>query len=544
MLNTTRIKILLTLLVIVLVTSGLLTHELYKSLKMSQDLDLGLRREVQYITVYRDVAGLTGNVRDYILFSDTRYLDEFRKNSDIIIKNLLVLYNVVSPSKRKDVEDLVESATAYTTFFEKELVPVIQSKRSNESEIKYLQLQNNNYMRDLNNKADVVTSAGRKAYDENTQKSINSGLGRIKILLILLSFCLLFMLYELFMIFKQALIRHVYLGKLNNHTRNSVLIVDRKGIFVEINKSASELFGLSTDALLNKNLNEIPALFPQLQNVTEPLNNVTLQGQGLAQHRITYIYAGRKLELVADYIPVFIMNRLFGAMMVAAPAEVQKDKHVLLDTLETERKRISIEIHDWIGRQMSTMIHSLDYILRLGASPAQEGWRENLKTLQSHCQNAAIEMRGIMNDIHPYLIDRVGLISALESYISTFERLNNIKVYILYQNRSLQVKKKDEIIIYRIIQETLTNVAKHSRATEVDIDFTVSHDTLKIEVTDNGGKVGEFTAGKGLWGMKERANLVGGDIIFYNSGSGFRVVMTVPVSSGGGQNGENQNNVD
>ncbi|WP_238473411.1 sensor histidine kinase [Desulforamulus profundi] len=283
-----------------------------------------------------------------------------------------------------------------------------------------------------------------------------------------------------------------------------------------------------------------------MQNITQPLLHSLLNQRELLRHKAVFHNDGRPIHLTVDYIPIFLFNKLIGVMMIARMANEQKDKPLLLDTLEKERKRISIEIHDWIARYMSTIIHSLDYNLRLHKDGDLKGedLLQGLIDLRNHCQNAAIEMRGIMNDIHPYLIDKVGLISALESYIHTFEKLNKIKVYIFYQDRALRVKKKDEIIIYRIIQEALSNIVKHAKATEVDINFTKQQDTLKIEIMDNGGTEGDFVAGKGLWGMKERAGLIGGDIVFGYCETGFCVTLTVPILPGGQKNGENQDYAD
>jgi signal transduction histidine kinase len=170
----------------------------------------------------------------------------------------------------------------------------------------------------------------------------------------------------------------------------------------------------------------------------------------------------------------------------------------------------------------------LDYILRAN-DQLQESVYTDLSRLRTHCQTAAMDMRSIMNDIHPYLIDRVGLISALESYVNNLEQMHGINVYMFYQNRILKTDRASEIMIYRIIQEALINVVKHSRASEVDIYFKEERETLKIEVLDNGSPPGDIVAGKGLWGMKERANLIGGDIVYSGGEAGFSLVLTVPI---------------
>ncbi len=530
------------LLIILLTTSGILLMECINSYKRSGELSINLKRTALSNEISEDINRMVANVQDYILYSDQQYLDDFKRNSSLTIKYELELYNVFNPSKKQEVEELIEFTKAYISFVEKEVVPAIQLDKKSEADIKYIQLRHKDFIRDMYKKSDAVAAAGKGEIQSYYEKNVIDRNYFIVFVLVLLLLSLALIIVQSAIMIRPVMIRRLYLEKLAASGKSAVVIVNRKGVVELFNQSARNLLGISPEAVLNKNLSEIAAAFPHLHAVTQPLNDAILHEQEITS-RVTLLLEGKKNDLLADYIPVFALGVPVGAVMVAVRAEEKKHKQVLLETLEAERKRISIEIHDWIGRHMSTMIHSLDYILRLNGGGSRDQLRESLTALRGHCQNAAIEMRGIMNNIHPYLIDKLGLIPALESYISIFEKLNNIKVYIMYQDRSLKVKKRDEIIIYRIIQEALTNVAKHSRSTEVDIEFTLARDTLRIDVSDNGGAVGEFTAGKGLWGMKERANLAGGEIVFGSTGSGFCVTLTVPIISGGRNDGrENQNN--
>ncbi len=531
--NKRQTVIILTLFTLAAVSFLFIVNESFNTQSKINDLELNFKKVMLGHEISEDILRVITAVQDYIFYSDQQYIEDFRRHSSITIKHELELYNLVSPSKKQDVEDLVEFSKAYHWFVEKEVIPLMKSGRLSEYDVRYIQMRNKEYARNLTGKADAVVTAERKETEYHFKREIIGKNTKVVVLLAVFLAALWLLIMELFKALKPLLARCAYLDRLSDRTNNAVIGADRKGNIVVFNKSAGDLLGVSPDLILRRNLSEIPVLFPNLQNVVQPLQEVILQRADLNGQRMKYSLFGKKIDLAADYVPVDFFGRAEGAVMIAHRVEELKDKHVLLETLEAERKRISIEIHDWIGRHMSTMIHSLDYILRLGRDSAPGEWRDNLLALRAHCQNAAIEMRGIMNDIHPYLIDRVGLISALESYIATFEKLNKIKVYIYYQDRSIKVRKKDEIIIYRIIQEALTNVTKHGKATEVDVEFTVSHDTLKIEVTDNGGAAGDFTAGKGIWGMKERANLIGGDITFDSTGSGFCVTLTVPVLTEG-----------
>ncbi|AQS59241.1 PAS domain-containing protein [Desulforamulus ferrireducens] len=500
--------------------------------------DQGRIAQLQQFTYNLDLLGVS--VGDYILFQNESDLDFYYKSGSDLLKDEVSLYEPENPERNKKVLDLIETYHAYLSFIESR---VLQEDIVNREA---LFQDNEEFANSLRIKANVVLNSYQQEVTSYSEAiNHNSSQIRYLVLFILIS-SLLLLPFLLYLIFKPIIKKGLYLDYCFSNTDTCLLFINSEGVVKDINKAAQDLFEMLPEALLEKNINKFPEEMPQLQRITQPLLHTLMYQEEQLKVRVTFYKDGRPIELSVDYIPVFLMNRLVGALMMARTATNQKDKPLLLDTLEKERKRISIEIHDWIARYMSTIIHSLDFSLKLhqkGELMGQE-LMQRLSDLRNHCQNAAIEMRGIMNDIHPYLIDKVGLISALESYIPIFEKLNKIRVFIFYQDRALRIKKKDEIIIYRIIQEALSNVVKHANATEVDINFTIENKSLTIEVMDNGDKQEDFVAGKGLWGMKERASLIGAEIHFGYCETGFCVTLKVPILPGGETDGENQNYVD
>lgn len=500
--------------------------------------DQGRIAQLQQFTYNLDLLGVS--VGDYILFQNESDLDFYYKSGSDLLIDEVSLYEPENPERNKKVLDLIETYHAYLSFIESR---VLQEDIVNREA---LFQDNEEFANSLRIKANVVLNSYQQEVTSYSE-AINHNSSQIRYLvLFILIASLLLLPFLLYLIFKPIIKKGLYLDYCFSNTDTCLLFINSEGVVKDINKAAQDLFEMLPEALLEKNINKFPEEMPQLQRITQPLLHTLMYQEEQLKVRVTFYKDGRPIELSVDYIPVFLMNRLVGALMMARTATNQKDKPLLLDTLEKERKRISIEIHDWIARYMSTIIHSLDFSLKLhqkGELMGQE-LMQRLSDLRNHCQNAAIEMRGIMNDIHPYLIDKVGLISALESYIPIFEKLNKIRVFIFYQDRALRIKKKDEIIIYRIIQEALSNVVKHANATEVDINFTIENKSLTIEVMDNGDKQEDFVAGKGLWGMKERASLIGAEIHFGYCETGFCVTLKVPILPGGETDGENQNYVD
>lgn len=542
--NKNLVKIAIVISTIVVLSSGILLKNFFSSFDHVGELESHYNNISSFNELSSDILLMTVNLQDYITYSNGEYLDVYLKHSSLTLKKELELLNNAGPTEKQEITDLMELTKSYISFVDKEVIPVMQAKNYSTDELRSLHARNKVYSQELTQKVHTNTKNNHQSFERFFQDTIIKMNGNIMLLLVILLSSLLVLPWVAFKTLYPLLTQCFYLDRLAKCVKCASIFVDNKGYIKYINNSAKELFGVLPSSIQEKNIQEVPALFPHLQSITQPLFQVILQQKEITKYRIILAMDGRNIDLSLEFIPVIVFNKPAGAMLVATIADAQKDKPLLLDTLEKERKRISIEIHDWIGRYMSTIIHSLDYILRLNKNASIKGeLLDSLMDLRSHCQTAAIEMRGIMNDIHPYLIDKVGLISALESFVVTFEKLNKIKVYILYQDRALRISKKDEIIIYRIIQEGLSNIAKHAKATEVDISFTVLNDVLKIELQDNGGSEGDFVVGKGLWGMKERANLMGGEIVFGQGEIGFCVTLTVPILPGGQLNEQNKSNV-
>lgn len=512
--------------VLLLLPALLLLYTGYTLPRQLHRLQQEFQIQDKYHEILTDIYHLNTSVQEYILYGDLQALNNFRYYSAETVKKELELYNLVEQSQKQDVAELITLNKAYNSFVEQEVAPGKQLQDNDDRDV--LLWQYRDFSRQLVYRADALAEAGRHG-NNVVLEHIVSLLNKEGLLMVLSAIFSLGTVFYGVISLWPWLVRYFCLGSLAHDSLNAVMIVDQNERLMYLNCSAENLFSLPREAVTGKSLGEILTLYPHLQKFVQPLHDALLKNEKISDYKFNYAREENKLFLAVDCTPVYLFRRLAGAVLVARETTKSRDGSILLETIEKERKRLSIEIHDWIGRYMSSIIHSLDYILRTDGEQLPAEVRENILRLRTQCQNAAIDMRSIMQDIHPYLIEKVGLIPALESYSSNFERLHNKKVYIFYSQRSLRLDKEEEILIYRIIQEALTNVAKHSTATEVDIHFTETKDTLKIEIIDN-GRVEETTPapGKGLWGMKERASLIGGDLIYGFQDGGFCVTLTIP----------------
>lgn len=512
----TRISAALLLVLTVLLV--LLVNELYFTPQKASELAEYSERLVQCYELSLDVERLLSSVDHYVLFRDPRYLDEFHHYSLETIRKEIDLYNVVDASVRPKVAELIDENRKYLASVEK----VLAKGGLSEAEHVYLAAA-------LRNRVQVVAGDLKQKVDRAAVAVIERETAKRFFLPLLTLLSLGFLVLGLYGVALPLLRENATLKYLTTNLRSALVITDEKGIVRGVNTAAEKLLDIDGNAVLGRPLNAILGYAPYLREVLQPLFQVFLNKKEVTNYRTSYVRAGRKQSLAVDYYPLLVQGRLTGAAMLALPEGTYRDERLLFDSMEAERKKLSIEIHDWIGRYLSTMIYTLDYTLRQNGDQLPAAVRENLVRLRQQCQAAAADMRSIMNQIHPYLLDKMGLITAVESYVSHFEKSSGIKVYLYYTDHMLKLNRREAIVVYRIIQEALTNVAKHSGATEVDIHFTTHGGILRVEILDNGKSTGELVEGTGLWGMKERARLVGGDLVYGFTDGGFAVTLTVPL---------------
>lgn len=201
-----------------------------------------------------------------------------------------------------------------------------------------------------------------------------------------------------------------------------------------------------------------------------------------------------------------------------------------------ERRRIAIDIHDDLGQ--SLMALKIDVSL-LHSRTGQTHPRLNHQVLRvlDTIDSAIKSVRSIINDLHPSALD-LGLCAAVEWLLKQFERRNNLKCKLIVVDDSgnASLDTGQTAAIFRIIQESLVNVVRHAKASEVTVSLNLKVDLLTIIIADNGigmqpgdrGKAASF----GLKGIKERINAFGGELIIDSEmGDGTTLSILIPAST-------------
>ena len=150
-------------------------------------------------------------------------------------------------------------------------------------------------------------------------------------------------------------------------------------------------------------------------------------------------------------------------------------------------------------------------------------------------RNHINEIRELINELRPLALDQLGLVEALRQYMERFSDESGIDAS-LNVSGSLNTNPLADVTVYRVVQESLTNVRKHAQATVVKVELRISGAGVEAEVADNGQGFDPLTAvpstenGLGLTSMRERAELAGGSFsVQSNPGQGCRTFLSVPV---------------
>jgi len=204
---------------------------------------------------------------------------------------------------------------------------------------------------------------------------------------------------------------------------------------------------------------------------------------------------------------------------------------------ESERSAIAREIHDELGGALTALkfdIASFEEVLPPGdAGGIRDTVMEKLESMSALIDTTVQTMRRIITQLRPVLLDSLGLDAAIEWLAEDFEHRTGIRCETRIQGGEGLADRDRATAVYRIVQETLTNVARHAGATRVAITMEAAGENLRLTVHDNGKGVKEEELGApgsfGIMGMKERALILGGEFTLAAAhGGGTIVTLTLP----------------
>jgi PAS domain S-box-containing protein len=212
---------------------------------------------------------------------------------------------------------------------------------------------------------------------------------------------------------------------------------------------------------------------------------------------------------------------------------------------EEERTRIAREVHDVLGQALTALKIDL-YGVQRGLSRetdlGAEHLAEKMKSMSSLIDSTIQTVRRIATELRPGILDDLGLVAAVEWQANDFQVRTGIDCEVTSHVDYLDLDRERSTATFRILQETLTNVARHAAASRVEITLTSDDERLVLEIKDNGKGITDSDVADsrslGLLGMRERAQLLGGDLsISGTPGHGTLVTVTIPLVIGAAASG-------
>lgn len=217
---------------------------------------------------------------------------------------------------------------------------------------------------------------------------------------------------------------------------------------------------------------------------------------------------------------------------------LRKLSSTLLRMQDEERRRIARDLHDSLGQYLVALKMNLDHIRKTAASDAI-----NALCLESNqiVQRCISETRTLSQLLHPPLLDEIGFGSAAQWYVEEFAKRSEVKVTLeLPAELNGRLPKATEIVLFRVLQEALTNIHRHSASSSAEVRLRIDGSEASLQIKDHGCGISaavlqqfEATgggAGIGLSGMRERANEIGGKLEITSGATGTLVSVTIPFS--------------
>jgi two-component system sensor histidine kinase UhpB len=225
------------------------------------------------------------------------------------------------------------------------------------------------------------------------------------------------------------------------------------------------------------------------------------------------------------------LERTFNRMIERLETERRQAGARALQAREEERQRIARGLHDEVGQTMTGVL----FLLKQLGQDAPFAQRAALEEAQQAVRTNLEEVRRIAQELRPEALDHLGLPSALSNLAHAFARRTSIAVDRQIDSQVGHLDPNVELVLYRVAQESLTNVARHSNATHVLFALSRNGDSVVLQIADNGhGFERPRIEGGGLRGIRENALIVGGALAIKPSPTGgIEVRLEVTTTSGG-----------
>lgn len=197
---------------------------------------------------------------------------------------------------------------------------------------------------------------------------------------------------------------------------------------------------------------------------------------------------------------------------------------------DKERKRLAREIHDTLGHALTGIAAGVDAcIAMIDINP--EATKKQLMVISKVVRQGIVDVRNSLNKLRPGALEQHGFKGAIENMIEEFTSVSDLTISLDYRLDKVDFENTKEDILFRVIQESVTNAVRHGDATHIDISLYIEDNSLYLKIQDNGQGCEEIHYGFGLKQMKERLGMINGKVA-YDGHHGFLAIVTIPLQEG------------
>ncbi|MGD0512292.1 MAG: PAS domain S-box protein [Terriglobales bacterium] len=327
---------------------------------------------------------------------------------------------------------------------------------------------------------------------------------------------------------------------------DAIFVVGSDGMITYWNKGAERLYGWSSAEAIGQSPHKLLRTeFPvPLAEIAQQRQQGGWQGELVHTKR-----DGSKVTVASRWTPLKEGNRNLTSWLEinrditdrkAAEAARQLSAQ-LMNMQDDERRRIARELHDSAGQTVIALMLNLGQLKKSGNLSPEEA--RVLAESYALLQNVNSELRAISHLLHPLLLDEIGLGTALEWYVEGFMQRSGIAATLERDSDFGRLNSDLEFAIFRVVQECLNNVHRHSGSSEAAVRLLRSNGEVRLEVQDRGRGIpaekhvsasGNGAMGVGLRGMRERILQLGGNLSVHSNGGGTTVVATFPITAAAG----------
>lgn len=332
-----------------------------------------------------------------------------------------------------------------------------------------------------------------------------------------------------------------FLASIVESSHDSIITINLDMEITSWNKAAEALYGYTASEAIGRQLTTL-TLSKDFSKLLEKIEKIKLSQQVEVfeserigkdrDHMILEVVVSPVKNEQGELVGVSTIARDLTARRVAEKA--LQDKEILQRLIvaqEDERSRISRDIHDELGQQLTALRFAVEWA-KVQSTTGDAAL--DLSEIGEIAANIDKSVDFIAWELRPAMLQGVGIVMAINNYVQQWSQHAGIRAEVLATLKKKRLPERTETSLYRIVQEALNNIHKHAEATSVDIILEHKDGAVRMIITDDGRgfnqkNKGRLATGLGLTGMKERASILGGTVEIESSpGRGTEIHVRIP----------------